>query len=540
MIHNEYAASFAPKIDLSPFKTFPIGLRGDVKLSKLETEIVQTEDFRRLHGIKQLGTSYLVYPSATHTRFEHLLGTLAWTDLMIQKIRENSQNTDDEKNIPGEDRALARLLALLHDVTHVPFGHTFESEAGILNNHEQDDERIKRFLGKDSSIGRIILRELGKDLYDLLISLITTSHKNVEALKEHAYIADMVKNTLCADLLDYMERDSWHCTLQLGFARRFLDYLYIAPVGECQRLVVRLWKEREQRHRIDLANELVDMLQARFSLGQAVYYHHAKCISSAMISRAVWSAMNTGRPDKLTLQQLCIMSDNELLVNLTNSKDPVAQKLASQLQKRWLFKRSGFVIRREDAETVHAPTDWLVYLRERYHENPVLRTRGEDNLAELSGYEPGDVLIYCPHPEMALKSANTLVLWKGEPKPLSQIGVSEIRDRITLLDTLHRNLWTFQVFVNPNYNVEKSVEVKLDSRVQVLKALCQDRFSPAPVVQDAGIRLVVTGIANQLGFPRIVDDILQRTGTMRGDQTLGLAELEDIAREIAKERGLAQ
>jgi len=540
MKHSQYTSLHTPKIDLSPFKTFPLALRGDVKLNKLETEIVQTEDFRRLAGLKQLGTTYLVYPSATHTRFEHSIGTLGWTDLLIQKIRENPQNADDEKTIPLEDTALARLLALLHDVTHVPFGHTLESEAGILKNHEQDDERIERFLGRDSPIGRIILRELGNDLCNLLMRLIKTSHKDVETLSEHAYIADIVKNTLCADLLDYMERDSWHCTLQLGFARRFLNYLYIAPVDRSRRLVVRLWKEREQRHRIDLANELVDMLQARFSLGQAVYYHHAKCISSAMISRAVWSAMNAARPDKLSLKQLWTMSDNELLSYLTNFEDPVLQKLASQLKKRWLFKRSGFVVRREEAESVAAPTDWLAYLREHYYENPKLRAKEEDNLAELSGYEPGDVLIYCPHPDMSLKSAETLVLWKGEPRPLYEIDMTDIRDRISLLDNLHKNLWTFQVFVNPHYEPEKSTEAKLDSRVRKLKALCQDRFSAAPQVEDAGIRLVVTEIVNQLGFPQIVDEVLQRTGTMRGDRTLGLSELKNVALEIAKERGLAQ
>src|ERR1041385_5875806 len=58
-------------------KTIRIAVSGDVFLTKLETEIIDTTDFQRLWVIRQLGTVNTVYPTALHTRFDHSLGTLA-------------------------------------------------------------------------------------------------------------------------------------------------------------------------------------------------------------------------------------------------------------------------------------------------------------------------------------------------------------------------------------------------------------------------------------------------------------------------------
>lgn len=540
MVDKQQAPLVTTRSELSqyktPHKTFPVLLSGDVKLNKLEVEVVDTKDFRRLHGLKQLGTTYLVYPSATHTRFEHSLGVLGCTITMIRRIRENPLSSDDEQHVPLEDEILARLLALLHDIGHVPFGHTLEDECCVLRDkHDIDKERIERFIGKDSEIGRKLVRGLGNDLYERLCVLLTTEHKNVDTLEEHAYIADIVKNTVCADLLDYMERDSHHCLLQIGFARRFLDYIYVSPYVverdgkklSSRRVVVRLWKEKESRHRVDLANELVDMLEARFTLGQAVYYHHAKCISSAMIGRAVWSAMNNERK-KLIKNKLWDMTDYMLLDYLEESGEEVVSKLGSFLQERRLYKRLPFTVSREEATTSKVSRDWLGHLEEQYHALPGRRTEEENNLADLCDFQPGDVLIYCPNPDMALKSADTLVLWKGEPRPLSMVDVKEVTDRIELLNRLHRNLWCFQVFINP---YSPSFGSQPQKKTLMLKALCHERFDPNPVVENVGTRLVVTDIAGQFGALDTVEKVLESTRTLRTGGRVTREHLKQLIQE---------
>jgi len=55
-------------------------VHGDIGLSKLETELIDTPTFQRLRGIKQLGFAYTVYPNARHSRFEHSLGVMHMMD----------------------------------------------------------------------------------------------------------------------------------------------------------------------------------------------------------------------------------------------------------------------------------------------------------------------------------------------------------------------------------------------------------------------------------------------------------------------------
>jgi len=70
-------------------KTIRIAVSGDVLITKLERDIIDTEDFQRLRRIRQLGTVNYVYPSALHTRFDHSLGTLAMADQMMVAIDQN-------------------------------------------------------------------------------------------------------------------------------------------------------------------------------------------------------------------------------------------------------------------------------------------------------------------------------------------------------------------------------------------------------------------------------------------------------------------
>lgn len=142
-------------LELKTHKTVRIAVSGDASLNKLETAIVDTAAFQRLRGIKELGTTYLVYPTAVHTRFDHSLGTLSMAIEMIRAIRENKHNTEEERFITDEQEQLIRVFALLHDIGHIPFGHTLEDESGIFPRHDQDDDRIEWFLGKNGQIGKI-------------------------------------------------------------------------------------------------------------------------------------------------------------------------------------------------------------------------------------------------------------------------------------------------------------------------------------------------------------------------------------------------
>src|SRR6058998_180238 len=136
---------------MSKGKLIRDAVHGDIEMSSLEVELMDTPEFQRLRGIKQLGTAYLVFPSAVHTRFEHSLGT-CW---MARRIVDVLRRTH---TVSAEQEALVRVTALVHDIMHIPFGHTLEDERRVLPRHDKDESRLNYFL-RESAIGRILKRE---------------------------------------------------------------------------------------------------------------------------------------------------------------------------------------------------------------------------------------------------------------------------------------------------------------------------------------------------------------------------------------------
>ncbi|HAZ62218.1 MAG TPA: hypothetical protein DCZ72_01195, partial [Armatimonadetes bacterium] len=104
--------------------------------------VVDTRPVQRLRGIRQLGASHLVYPSAMHTRFEHSLGTAWLAKRLLAELAARGTP------LPAEDEVAVPLAALLHDVTHWPFGHTFEDERRLFVRHDEDEERLARYLAE--------------------------------------------------------------------------------------------------------------------------------------------------------------------------------------------------------------------------------------------------------------------------------------------------------------------------------------------------------------------------------------------------------
>jgi HD superfamily phosphohydrolase len=469
------------RLDEEPDKTIRIAVSGDVTLRRLETAIIDTREFQRLRSLKQLCSSYLVYPSAVHTRFEHSLGTLYEASRMIEYVRNNPKSEMSQKKIDNWDEVLARLAALLHDVPQVPFGHTLEDEACLIMKHDEDTER-RRILIEESQIGKTIIKSIGREKLDLLLKIIGIKHKDVEKLKEHAYISDIVNNTLCADLLDYLKRDVYFCNLHESYSDRFLRYLYLDEVDvdeakrkdpefpkRARRLIVRLWKQKIGRERRDVLSELTSLLRIRYSLGEKVYFHHAKNSSSAMLSRAVWAAMHPENGAALKISDLYLIGDDQLLSRLADSKDPVAKRLANALLKRALYKRV-YTLTRTEANAVPS-LDCAQHMIDDFHKDPANRTEVENQLASLCNLDPGDVLIYCPQLNMASKYASMLVEWREKHIPLNTIDDLATKQALEAILSAHDLLWGVQVFVISSAMENQRIE-------QDLRRCCQWKFAP--------------------------------------------------------------
>src|SRR6185295_1520694 len=168
-------------------------VHGDIELGALEIELIDTPEFQRLRGIRQLGTAYLVYPSAVHTRFEHSLGTSWMAHRIVNVLRRTT-------GIDSSMETLIRVSALLHDITHIPFGHTLEDERRVLPRHDKDEDRAAYFL-RDSSIARILERE---GIQEAVLNVLKPAAN---------YQSDIAGGAISADLLDYLRRDTYFCGL---------------------------------------------------------------------------------------------------------------------------------------------------------------------------------------------------------------------------------------------------------------------------------------------------------------------------------------
>ncbi len=385
-------------------------VHGDIELGPLEIELVDTPEFQRLRGIKQLGTACLVYPSATHTRFEHCLGTSWMARAMIESLRRSAA-------ISVEDETAIRTAALLHDVTHIPFGHTLEDERRVLPRHDKDDKRFAYFLQESA-----LARRLRKSGYQDQVLRILQGNGG--------FASEVIAGAITADLLDYLKRDTYF----VGFSQYYDQRVFQTFILEGGHFVVNLEKHGVLRR--DALSELVNLLRIRYTLSERVYFHHTKIASGAMISKAVELAMQSGlRPEDLRP-----LKDETLIWTLRESygSNPAVGHLLDCLESRQLY-RACFVL------TVEAGEDRQKEIVERYHHNPAGREELEAAVARAMGVQPYQVIVYCPSIGMSLPEAEVLVrLESGQIVPLSDSNNEEIH----ILKQKHKALWRFFVFID--------------------------------------------------------------------------------------------
>ena len=385
-------------------------VHGDIQFGSLEIELIDTPKFQRLRGIKQLGTAYLVFPSALHTRFEHSLGTSWMAQRLVDAVRRTHPLSDDEAQ-------QIRVTALLHDITHIPFGHTLEDERRILPRHDKDSSRVRYFL-EEGSVGRILERE---GIQQAVIDALTTGG---------SLASDIAGGSISADLLDYLRRDTYFCGLSQYYDMRIFESFVV----ENGRLVMNLEKRGVLRR--DALSELVNLLRIRYTLSERVYYHHTKIASGAMISKSVELALLEG----FEAEELRLLKDETLQFTLVErfAGNPAIVHLLDCLERRHLY-RPCYTL------TIDIGEERRRAIVDRFHFDARHREEAERALAASAGLMPHQVILYCPSFGMALPEADVPVRMEGgKVLPLSGSNNEEIR----ILKDKHKALWKFFVLVD--------------------------------------------------------------------------------------------
>ena len=520
-------------------KTFGITVSGDVLLNKLEVSIVNSQQFQRLRRVKQLGSTYLVYPSAIHTRFEHSLGVLKEAETIVNLIKLNHHNSKEERTISEEEHQIVRLLALLHDIGHMPFGHTIEDEFSIFSSHDKHETRWEYFLGKYSEIGKIIIKHRGEEFHSLFFKLIKCEKQfHKYDLGRYAFLYDIVSNTVCADLLDYLCRDCLYTNLKLSHHPRFLNFFFILErevtinnkKHKERRIGIRAYKTNKRTElRRDILSELVQLLRNRYYLGERVYYHHAKIMTGTLIAGAVLRAEtansfdqlritdktmqtaienNSDKPEEKILYNIHNMGDEELVIFLkqlskkSKNSEQIkliegAIKLATKFENRELYKehifkdKNSLGIDNEDVNKLNEGKRAEHPIANKIHERLIKRGSAsqrlqlEEDICEYLDINSGDVLIYCPNFNMAMKLAKAIIETNNQNLEELKSCTPEVKKECDAIIDKHQALWALRVYVHKSCYVQDDTGLNEVKRSLITKYFDWQIFSKNTVEEKS-------------------------------------------------------
>jgi len=188
-------------------------------------ELINSRPFQRLRHIHQLALSYLVYPGATHKRFEHSLGVMELAGRAFDAITHR-ENVDEQAQrlfplITTNDflvywRKILRLAALCHDLGHPPFSHAAEKELFPKGfTHEQMTRIIVESDELKALFKRMTPRVAAEDVVKLALG-----PKEAEGIKFNDWellLAEIITgNSLGVDRMDYLLRDAYHSGVGYG------------------------------------------------------------------------------------------------------------------------------------------------------------------------------------------------------------------------------------------------------------------------------------------------------------------------------------
>jgi uncharacterized protein len=413
-------------------------VHGDIYLTREELRLLDTREMQRLRGVRQLGTAYLVYPGAQHTRFEHSLGTLHMTQRLIDAVNLNrSLAPGDLIGIAEDEARILRAAALVHDITHIPNGHAIEDQSGILARHDTL-ARYRRMLGPDTEVGAA-LDAMG--LRAAVLAVLADAPAP-DLPRVPPYWHEVLSDTICADILDYLRRDAYFTGLNLMYDERVVHYFKVDRASG--HLFVDVAKRGLIRE--DILSELLRVLDARYFFSERVYYHHAKVAAGAMLSLAVESALLAGGLDPALLEA----QTDDSLVGLLERHPPAEPaaaarhgELLARFRSRRLLKRAcvfPLYANRAGQESLLA----RFFAPGRHAERAAFEGEVRARLA-ARGLAPPIVLLYCPARHMQLKEAATHVRFPGADaiRPLADYAARI--GHLAELERAYRDLWKLYV-----------------------------------------------------------------------------------------------
>lgn len=320
----------------------------------LAWKLIDTKEFQRLRRIRQLGVSDFTFPGAVHTRFSHSIGVFHTARILVGIVKRERDGKVDE------DKAdVAKIAALLHDLGHGPFSHTFEGvqdARGVRRRHEQWTASI--------------IRNPDGLIYPILESHRTGFTEEVATLLEKEDPEDIyhaiVSSSFDADRLDYLRRDR----LMTGTGAGAVDFDWLIDNVRVAEIELDTPNEDEGEPRkvptfcltAKALPAAEQFLLARYTLHEQIYFHKTTRCVEKMIGRLLKSVADcsgtkkaisdTGlgndhplvkffRKEGETVNNYLALDDALILGALdqmSRARDPVISDIALRLKERRLYK----------------------------------------------------------------------------------------------------------------------------------------------------------------------------------------------------------
>jgi len=391
--------------------TRPITIRDPlwdtIRLEADACRIVDSQVFQRLRHIRQLGHAHLVYPGATHTRFDHAVGVYHLAQRALALLSERGALGD----LSDSECRIIPLAALLHDIGHYPFSHALEElEEGRIPGHHE--ALAGRFLA-DAEV-RAALAGLGEDAVGQIELLIC-------GRSDHPLQA-LVSGSLDLDKIEYLKRDATFCGVPYGVVDvdRLLHALQVLKDPETGLSEVGV-------HEKGIAS-LESLLFAKYQMFRNVYWHHAVRAATVMYKRIIADALEQKliEPEELVGQ-----TDEGILFVLEQrtrgGAGSDAGALVQALRTRKLPKRAGEVVAAELADPEAG--SWLVV-------DSQLKRAAEDRVAEELGLPAGGAYLDFPekramfHLNLLVQRRDGGVLRIGPGGRTGLIGITRVAEEL--------------------------------------------------------------------------------------------------------------
>jgi HD superfamily phosphohydrolase len=407
-------------------------VHGAILFDPWELDVVSSWEMLRLRYVMQLGPAHIVYPGATHTRFQHCLGTnfLAQKSIRVVNYCEDLDSgcfSPLSSLLDDYQKKLFRAAALLHDVGHPPTSHTIEFalESWVRLNHLDLGEYLILHSGLTD-----ILRQNDIDPLDIMNILRGKTNDPILKLL-HAFL----DHPLDIDKTDYLIRDAHFSGVQLGVFPAERVMLTNRVVMDRNGKFIRAFM-------LKAIHSLESLILSRNWMFSDLYLHHAVKLAEALVSKATYFRME----EEALSKNECIglftrMNDSDLFRWLSESNIAFVREYVSRIRYRRLFKVA--LLRPLVSFESSARKQLLSMLDE-----IKILIEAESELSE----EPGSVVVDVVVPELGEKTLSKIPLLIGGEQGFDLVSLDETKEGYPLLQILKqqsRTIPSVRVYSEP-------------------------------------------------------------------------------------------